>query len=86
MIASKTLYLNADRSKVVNEGDKDAQFLLVREGQELADSEAEKYGVSGKKSESAPAKESAAASPAPGNREEALPNIRTRTPAKKSRK
>lgn len=46
-ISSKTLYLNADRSKVVDEGSPDAAFLLVREGAYLEKTEAERYGVSG---------------------------------------
>lgn len=45
MIASKTFYHNATRTKVVEEGDKDAQFLIVREGQEISDALAEKYGL-----------------------------------------
>ena len=82
MIAKETLYLTADRQTVVKEGDPKAQFLLVREGQELPDSEAEKYGITGKKAE--PAKESdpatsAAAAPPP-------PAPPVKSAAKKSRK
>lgn len=31
-ISTKTLYLNADRTKVLEDGDPDAAFLLVRAG------------------------------------------------------
>lgn len=87
MIAKETLFLTADREKVVKEGDPKAQFLLVREGHELPDVTAEKYGVKGEKSSPSPApgKASAADSPAPQNREDALPNLRKRG-SKKSRK
>jgi hypothetical protein len=45
-ISDKTLYLNADRTKVV-EGDNnpEAAFLLVREGAALSQSDADQYGV-----------------------------------------
>lgn len=55
MIAKETLFLNADKSKAVPQGDKDARFLLVREGQEISEADAEKYGVkSGKHETEAP--------------------------------
>lgn len=38
-ISKKTLYLNSDRSKVVDEGDVDAAFLLVREGSAVDEAE-----------------------------------------------
>lgn len=83
MIAKHTLYLTADRQSVVKEGDPKAQFLLVREGQEISDADAEKYGVSGKKSEPAaepaPAASSAAAPPPPAK-------ATAKSAAKKSRK
>lgn len=43
MIAAKTVYLNADRTKAVAEGDKDARSLLVREGGEISDETVAKY-------------------------------------------
>lgn len=43
MISSQTVYLNSDRTKAVKEGDKDAKFLLVREGGEISDEQAAKY-------------------------------------------
>lgn len=88
MKSNQTVYLNADKSKAVPEGDADARFLLVREGHELDDKIAEQYegaiDLMGKTA-SAPGKPSAAASPAPQNREQAMPQRRTRTkkPAKK---
>lgn len=48
MIATKTLFHNSDRTKVVPEGHEDAQFLIVREGQEISDADAEKYGLTKK--------------------------------------
>lgn len=43
MIAKQSVYLNTDRSKAVAEGDKDARWLLVREGHEISEGEADKY-------------------------------------------
>lgn len=45
--SGKPLYLNADKTKVVEEG-AEAAFLLVGPGGEVPDAEAEKYGL-GKK-------------------------------------
>jgi hypothetical protein len=45
--AHERLYLNADKSKVVKEGDPDARFLLVAEGGEITDDEAREYGLMG---------------------------------------
>jgi hypothetical protein len=47
--AEKRLWLNADRSKVVEDGDPDARFLLAAPGQEVHPSIAEKYGLKQKK-------------------------------------
>jgi hypothetical protein len=38
-VSKKTLYLTSDRSKVVDEGDEDAAFLLVREGSAVDEAE-----------------------------------------------
>ena len=43
----ETLYENADRTKVVSEGDPDAAFLVGRKGMQMADTEAERLGVQG---------------------------------------
>ncbi len=43
MIASKTVYLNAERTKAVPEGHKDARVLLVREGQSIEQATLDKY-------------------------------------------
>lgn len=45
MKATATVYLNQDKSKAVAEGDKDAKFLLVKEGSEISDADVEKYDV-----------------------------------------
>lgn len=42
--SDKPIYLNADKSKVVEEG-ADAAFLLVGPGGEVPDAEAAKYGL-----------------------------------------
>ncbi len=44
---NETLYENADRTKVVTEGDPDAAFLVGRKGTQMADTEAERLGVQG---------------------------------------
>lgn len=49
MKADKRLYLNADRSKVVEEGDPEAAYLFAAEGAEVPDAEAKKYGLMGEK-------------------------------------
>lgn len=44
-ISDRRLYLNADKSRVVEEGDPDASFLLVGEGGQLPDDEALQWGL-----------------------------------------
>lgn len=41
----KPLYVTADRSEVVEEGDSRAAFLLVADGGSLSEEEAAKYGL-----------------------------------------
>lgn len=43
MIASQTVFLTIDRKRAVLEGDKDAQYLLVRAGHEITDALLAKY-------------------------------------------
>lgn len=43
--SDKALYLNADKTEVVKEGDPDAAFLLVGAGSEIDDTDAAKYGL-----------------------------------------
>ena len=45
MLSNKRLYLTADRSRVVEEGNPDAAFLLVGAGCELHDTVARQYGL-----------------------------------------
>lgn len=45
----KPLYLTADKSEAVEEGDERAAFLLVGSGGQLTDEDAAKYGLKGKK-------------------------------------
>lgn len=53
--STKRLYLTADKAKVVEEGDPEAAFLLVGEGGQIPQEEAEKYGLT-KAAESAETK------------------------------
>lgn len=57
----ETLWLNADRSKVVADGDPDAAFLLATAGKRLSVEEAELYGLAGKAKAKAATKEAAPA-------------------------
>lgn len=43
--SDRALYLNADKSEVVEEGSPDAAFLLVGAGSEIDDADAAKYGL-----------------------------------------
>jgi hypothetical protein len=45
MLSPKRLYLTSDRSRVVEENDPDAAFLLVGAGCELNDTIARQYGL-----------------------------------------
>lgn len=45
LIADKAYYFNSDKTKVVEEGDPDAAWLLVGQDSEIAVAEAEKYGL-----------------------------------------
>ena len=45
MIADRRLYLTADRSQVVEDGDARAAFLFVTPGKEISDADAERYGL-----------------------------------------
>lgn len=46
-VSDKRLYVNKDKSRVVEESDPEAAYLLVAEGSELSDADAEKYGLGG---------------------------------------
>lgn len=56
--SDRALYLNADKTEVLEEGDPNAAYLLVGAGSELDDSEAAKYGL-----KSAPKQEDKQAAP-----------------------
>lgn len=43
--SDRALYLNADKTEVVEEGDPNAAFLLVGAGSEIDDADAAKYGL-----------------------------------------
>lgn len=45
MQAKNRIFVNADKSKVVDEGSPEAAFLLVGEGGEVSDEDIEKYGL-----------------------------------------
>lgn len=44
-IADRYLYLNADKTKVVEEGDPAARFVLAGPGSTIPDDEVKKYGL-----------------------------------------
>lgn len=69
--ADRRIWLNADRSEVVEEGDADAAFLLAAEGDVLEDDVAKAHGLK------AAAKPKDKAAPAPANKA-------AKAPAKKS--
>ena len=48
VIAEKRYYLNADRSRVVEEDDTDATYLLAAAGDDISNEDVERYGL-GKK-------------------------------------
>lgn len=45
VIAQERLYLTADKSRVVGEGDKEAAFLFAAVGQPILIGDAERYGL-----------------------------------------
>jgi hypothetical protein len=49
--APRRLYVNADRSKVVDEGDPEAAALLVGAGGQIEEAEAERLGLLDKKAQ-----------------------------------
>ena len=49
LISKKTFYHTADRSRIVEEGDPDAAFLIVRAGGAIEQAEAERLGISGQR-------------------------------------
>jgi hypothetical protein len=83
MIASKTVYLAADRKTAVAAGP-EAKFLLVKAGHEIDQATAEKYDGAIALIGSSKKAPTAAGNAAPENREAAMPKRHTR--AKKSAK
>lgn len=49
MIADRRLYLTADKSRVVEEGDPEAAFLFTTPGKTISDADVERYGLAPKK-------------------------------------
>lgn len=47
-VYSRRLYLNADKTQVVEEGDESAAYLLGGEGSPVAEEDVEKYGLTKK--------------------------------------
>lgn len=70
MIADRRLYLTADKSEVVEEGDARAAFLFVTPGKEISAADAERYGLS--ETKAAPKAEDKQA-PAPANKARKAP-------------
>ena len=81
MKADRKLYLTADRTRVVEEGDPEAAFLFATPGKEISDADAEKYGLKPAKP-AAPAEEKEAA-PADNKQAAAPANKARKTAAKK---
>ena len=79
MKLDRTLWLTADRDRVVEEGDPEAAYLLGTAGKEIPDDEAKRLGLSGKSktSEAAPAEE---------KESEPADNKQAAAPANKARK
>ena len=77
--ADKRLYLNRDKSEIVEEDSPEAAFLLAAEGQEVSQEDVEKYGLLN----SGQGTESAEASEAPKESNEPTPE---KTPTKKAGK
>lgn len=48
VIASEKLWLTADRSRVVPDGDAEAAFLFCTPGKAISDDDAKRYGVKAK--------------------------------------
>ena len=67
MKLDRTLWLTADREKVVEDGDPRAAFLLGTAGKDVPDAEAQRLGITGKK---APAAKQA---PEPANKARSAP-------------
>ena len=67
MKLDRTLWLTADRDKVVEDGDPKAAFLLGTAGKDVPDDEAKRLGITEKK---APA---AKQTPAPANKARSAP-------------
>lgn len=72
MIAERRLYLTADESEVVEEGDARAAFLFVTPGKEISDADVERYGLKApKKAAEKPAEEKQASAAANKSRKAA---------------
>jgi hypothetical protein len=71
MISKQTVYLNAQRTLAVKEGDSRAQYLLVRAGHEVPDAEVDRYegaaALVGKSAKADPAAETSAPAAAPAS-------------------
>lgn len=61
--SDRALYLNADRTEVVEEGDPEAAFLLVGAGSEIDDADAARYGLGSHAKSAAKAEDKQVASP-----------------------
>lgn len=57
--ADRWLYLTLDKSRVVEEGDPEARFLLLAPGHEMLERDAERYGLLAAKAVEKPADKSA---------------------------
>ena len=61
--ADKRYYVNADRSKIVEESDPQAAHLLAAEGDDISSEDVQKYGLGKKKADEKPAESKAVPAP-----------------------
>jgi hypothetical protein len=78
-LSDKRLYLNADKSKVVEEDDPDASYLLVAAGGQVSDEHAKQYGLKAKEKAEAKAEEKAESEPAETKQVSAPPENKSRS-------
>ena len=65
LVSGRRLYVNADRSKIVDEGDPEASFLLAGEGATLTAEDVDKYELTEESVAAPPPAEEPAEEPVP---------------------
>ena len=77
--SEKRLYLNADKSKVVEEDDPDASYLLVAAGGQVSDEHAKQYGLKAKEKAEAKVEDKAEEAPAETKQVSAPPENKSKS-------